>query len=259
MIFTRKKEPSKPAGATAKPRPEPTQKELLEAALRPGREVSLALTADLVSDKIDVRASMVHDVVKNGLLILAQPDPPLPKRAQGQAIEVTFLVPHPDRGAEFLRLGYKTNILKLIDGWKVDREFTDNVIVVAKPQRLERTTLRLYYRVEPASEVPLELHLGHEGPELVVLDLSVGGARFNHKHSLMFESEQEIDLVLRSGEILLELRAQVVRTSRESERSLRAPVTTAVKFIEVLPETKNGLSRLINEIARRQRARDAGL
>lgn len=259
MIFTRKKAPAKPPAAKPKPRPEPTQEELLAEALRPGRQVCLAVAADLVSDRIDVRPSMVHDIVKGGLLILAQTNPPLAKRAEGQTVEITFLIPHPDRGAEYLRLGYKTKILRVIDGWKVDERLTDNIIVAPKPHRLERTTLRLHYRVEPTSEAPLRLLLAPDGPELVLLDISVGGARFNHHRNLALEHDQVIDLLLETENLSLGLRARVVRTSRDGATSPRAPTTTAVQFVETTPEAKTCLGRLVNEIARRQRARDAGL
>lgn len=258
MIFTRKKAPPRPP-EPAKRKAEPSQQELLAEALRPGREVSLAMSTDMVNEFIDVRASMLHDITEDGLLILAQPSQPLDKHSLGRVVDVTFLVPHPDRGAEHLRLGYKTRVQKLVDGWQVGPGFSDNVVLVPKPKKLERTTLRLHYRVEPTSEVPLQLTLVAGGPALALLDLSVGGARFTHSPLLDLDHGQTIDLHLRGENFFLELRAVVLRTTRTPLMSSRTPATSAVKFIDHTPEAKNRLSRLINEIARLQRAKETCL
>ena len=175
VIFTRKKNGDKSPPAP-KPKQDP-QKELLKAALRPGREVNIAMSTDLVSDLIDVRSSMLHDITPKGLLILAQTSPPVMQRVVGQTIEITFLITDPDKPGHHLRVGYKTKLLKIVDDYEMQGGFRDNILVAIQPTRLTPTTLRLHYRVEPASEVPLQMRVPGEGVDLPILDLSVGGAR----------------------------------------------------------------------------------
>ncbi len=256
MIFTRKKN-----GTKTPPEPKPKQdpqKELLKAALRPGREVNIAMSTDLVSDLIDVRSSMLHDITPKGLLILAQTSPPVMQRVVGQGIELTFLITDPDKPGHHLRVGYKTKLLKIIEDYDMQGGFRDNILVVMQPTRLTPTTLRLHYRVEPASEVPLQLRVSGGGTELPVLDLSVGGARVTHPSNLHLEHGQSIDIELVSNGMLLEMRCKVVRTD-EKAATKRGPVVTALHFVDLDAEIKGRLSNLVNEIARLQRARDSGI
>lgn len=257
VIFTRKKteKAAKPEQASKND----TQKELLYAALRPGREVNIAMSTDLVSDLIDVRASMLHDITAKGLMLLAQTAPPVMQRVVGQTIELTFLITDPDKPGHKLRVGYKTKLLKIIDNFEISDGFTDNILVVMQPDRLNPTTLRLHYRVEPHSEIPVQLRQPGGGAEFPVLDLSVGGARITHPPTMALEHGQTLDLELFSDGLILDLRCKVVRTNMGAPASKRAPVVSALHFVDQDAETKGRLSNLINEIARLQRARDSGL
>lgn len=257
VIFTRKKAGKAPP---AKPKDkQDTQKELLKAALRPGREVNIAMSTDLVSDLIDVRASMLHDITPKGLLLLAQTSPPIMQRVVGQTVELTFLITNPDKPGHHLRVGYKTKLLKIIEGFDMQGGFRDNVLVAMQPTRLSPTTLRLHYRVEPHSEVPLQLRMANSDTEFPILDLSVGGARVTHPSNLHLEHGQTVYMEMLSNGLYLELKCKVVRTDMDAGASKRGPIVSALHFVDLDAEIKGKLSNLINEIARLQRARDSGL
>ena len=245
---------------TRSPSELPPQDELLRTCIRPGRTVELILDTDFEHDAIDVRSSNIYDIDKQGRVILAQTTPRISRLSQGKSIELTVLAQfHDVPGGQWLRVGYRTKILEILDNVTIEGERYRAIVVVEGPKELTRFTLRLNYRVVPTIEDNLRLFLLPSKQELPILDISAGGVKFSHPKDIPFKHRSIIRLALVAGGKVVPLNAEVVR-GNEPLGGRRNPLeTTAVQFHQVPPETKRQLVSIIQEISRRQLAKRSGL
>lgn len=89
----------------------------LEDLIRPRTMIDLVLKADILSDQIDVRKSMVLDV-SGGTAVLAQTSPPLLKSMTGRQVEATF-VRYDQAALKHVRLGWASRILELDNHYRL--------------------------------------------------------------------------------------------------------------------------------------------
>jgi hypothetical protein len=245
---------------TRSPSELPPQEELFRTCIRPGRTVELILDTDFEHDAIDVRSSNIYDIDKQGRVILAQTTPRISRLSQGQNIELTVLAQfHDVPGGQWLRVGYRTKILQLLDNVTIEGERYGAIVVVEGPQELSRFTLRLNYRIVPTSEDNLRLFLLPSKKTLPILDISAGGVKFSHPPDIPFKHRSIIRLALVAEDKVLPLNAMVVRGNEKLGGRSHALETTAVQFHQVPPETKRHLVSIIQKISRRQLAKRSGL
>ncbi|MGD9125551.1 MAG: PilZ domain-containing protein [Desulfarculaceae bacterium] len=241
----------------------PSQQELRSICLRPGRAVDLIIEADLDQNLTDVRASYLHELeTREGKeqLILAQTSPPLRPSQVGADLEVTFLNRNIKvSGGEWFRVGYEAVILELRRNYRLSSGEIETVIVVSGPQRFERLTLRLSYRVEPPLDYDLRLFLSPNRKKVNVLDLSMGGVKFVHQSARTFKKGQKLNLLLADEDREVNLKAEVVRTGESLPGSRRGRSATAVQFIELEPYTRETLREIFVELSRYLLAKRSGI
>ncbi len=228
--------------------------------IRPGRTVELILDTDFDHDAIDVRSTNIYDIDKQGRVILAQTTPRISRLSRGKGVELTVLAQfHDVPGGQWLRVGYRTKILEIMDNVTIAGERYGAIVLVAGPKELTQFTLRLNYRVVPAMEDKLQLFMLPSKRQLPILDISAGGVKFSHPADLPFKYRSIIRLALVSRGKVLPLNAQVVRGNEPLGGRQSSLETTAVQFHQVTPETKRHLVSIIQDISRRQLARRSGL
>lgn len=233
----------------------PQQDELKEALTRPGRQVDLIFSTDIDRDMLDVRPSLVHDVSKKGHLILAQTFPRVNRSRVKDKVEVTFL--HHDDEEGDIRVGYKATILGVLSDYKLSDRLREDVIVVNGPSRLERSTLRLHYRLAPPKEKDLRLYLLPEKTKVSVIDISAGGVKFSHPPFWSFSKGQEVALAIASGDITVGVVGAVVRSS--DTRGGGRNGVTAVRFVSMDAKRSKQLTRIVNALSRHELAKRSGL
>ncbi len=232
----------------------------MRTCIRPGRTVELILDTDFDHDAIDVRSTNIYDIDKQGRVILAQTNPRISRLSQGNSVELTVLAQfHDVPGGQWLRVGYRTKILQILDNVTIEGERYAAIVVVEGPKELSRFTLRLNYRIVPAIEDKLQLFMLPSKRQLPILDISAGGVKFSHPADIAFKYRSIIRLALVAGGKVLPLNAQVVRGNEPLGGRKSSLETTAVQFHQVPPETKRHLVSIIQEISRRQLARRSGL
>lgn len=122
-----------------------------ETLIRPRTMVDLILNADLISDRIDVRKSMVLDIT-DGAAILAQTSPPLLKSMTGQKVEATF-VRYDRRASKHSRLGWLSRIVEIDSHFKLIPDKSDSpvepVVIIELPAEglVRPSNVRLDFRL----------------------------------------------------------------------------------------------------------------
>lgn len=238
----------------------PDQEVLRAKNLRPGRNVDLVVHLDLERDIIDTRSTTIHDISAKGMLILAQTSPPLGPSAKGKRVEVTFLGQYQDvPGGRWLRVGYVTTILGVLQDYQVGPGRKESVIVVAGPQALKEFTLRLHYRLEPPVDRDLILYMEPEHQEVPIVDISAGGVRFSHSSSWSFSVGYRLNFTIISEWGRLSLKGKVVASYAGGPDGKSSQNHTAVAFVDTELETKARLEQIITELTRHVLAKRSGV
>ncbi len=238
----------------------PGQEVLLATNLRPGRNVDLVVFTDLENDIIDTRSTTIHDITDKGLVILAQPSRPLGPSAKGKPVEVTFLGRYQDApGGRWLRVGYNTKVLGVLQEYAINPTSRESVIVVPAPQKLVQHTLRLHYRLEPPADVDLELFLEPDHQPVPIVDISQGGVRFVHSAAWNFSRGFKLKFTLTSGRLALPMQGRVIASYQGGPGGKLAQNHTAVQFFELEKDIRIQLGNLLNQLSRRELAKRSGM
>lgn len=240
--------------------PLPSQEVLRNTNLRPGRNVDLVIYTDLDRDIIDTRSTTLHDISAKGHVILAQPSRPLGPSSKGKQVELTFLGRYRDvPGGRWLRVGYPTRVLGVLQNYKISSAIRESVVVVGSPKELKQYTLRLHYRMEPPPDIDLRLYLEPDHDKVSIVDISAGGVRFSHPKAWNYAKNFTMNLTLSSGRMQMRIKCKVV-ASYEGGPDGRASVNhTAVRYVDVDSDTRERLGRLMNQLTRHELAKRSGI
>lgn len=263
----------KPMGAVAIPSDEvltaksgkklPRQKILLRNNIRPLQLVDIIMPLQAEFDtSMDVRKSAIQDIIKKkrkNQLVLSQPHPPISRRYIGHELDFTFLNRFRDGlYKRWIRSGYSTPVLEMVNNYKVGESFQENVILIEAPKKLELRSLRLAYRITPPDDIDLRLSIWPDGTELGLMDISMDGARFYHDPRWYFPKKSTMSLQLKSGDVIIILNAQVVRQAKVIDRYGGKRAVTCVEFYNISAENRIRFQQLISGIYRHLLTRRAG-
>ena len=238
--------------------PLPKTKALMKAVLRPRELVDLILRLDLDTDDIDVRRSMLHEVDRQGRLVLAQTSPPILPSQVRQVMEATFLYRQTSpTGHTWRRVGYRAPLMEVRQRYQVSPQVVEPALVLPGPKEFRASSVRLYYRVEPPAELDLHLFLMPEKSEVRVLDISAGGVSFYHPFGMVISPGSRLGLLLQVGDFYLRLRARVIRQA-ETTLGRGSLQPYAAVFEELDTPTRSQLLQLITAISRLVLARRSG-
>lgn len=238
----------------------PSQKQLKKSLIRPGQKVDLILDTDMDKDSIDTRPSIIQEVDPKGRLILDQTFPRISRAKKGENIEVTFLTKQQvEIDARWMRVGYKTPVLGLLEDFQLGPNLRESVVVVAGPKELKKFTLRLHYRLAPPKDRDLRLYIWPDRTKVTLSDVSSSGVKFMHPRIWTFSVGHPISLALVSGGQTLVLEGRVVRSGEVRSGAGKGNGVTAVNFSFTSQESQRKLSALLQDMVRHKLAKRSGL
>lgn len=149
--------------------------------LVPGATVFVVLHKDPLRERIDVRVSRVLDLEEGaaaeGVLFLAQTEPPVPLELRGATLEIAVLSPAVRRPRR--PVGYVARLLDLREDFpQPGQDVPVQALAVSAPGPgdLFETSLRMHHRVPVDPDMGVVLQLGG-GLRVALLDFSAAGAR----------------------------------------------------------------------------------
>ena len=232
----------------------------IDKVVRPGSQVTVVLNVDLMDEVIDARSSTLHAIDKMGRLILAQTEPPLAARRVGDKLDISFLardLENPEM--PWLRLGYSTELLSIINNVRLGEDLVDNVLVVNGPKKLKPTTVRLYFRLEPRADDGFGVYLEPDHQAVTLEDISAGGLRFSHSPSWRLVKGQELYLAVSRGNWRGVFEGRVVRTGVINLGKAGQLGQTAVEFQKMDQYARQEISKVLNELSRQQLLERSGM
>lgn len=236
--------------------PLPSQDEMRRRSLRLRQLVELIVDLDWSTDTLDVRSSVIQEIDPKGRLALSQTSPPLLHSQIGKRIELTFLSQYPSQlGSRWLRVGYHTPLLAIIDDYQLGPDFTETVLVFDSPRKLLASTARISPRMEPTPDMDLTLRLWPDGQQVTLLDLSAGGVRFSHPSWMEFAAGTRLDVALCTTNATIPVRGRVLRNAELNSRT----TATVLQFRDLDRHTADMVHRLLTEMARFRRAQMSGV
>jgi len=232
-----------------------TKTEIEELIIPQGR-VDLILKIDLVKESIDVRPTIIYDVIDKKAVILAQTDPPVRKSMVGRQVEATFLTNWVHTGRP-QRLGYRTTIRGFLPEYKLRSGGAEQALIIGCPrQGLKETSVRLHYRVTPTQEDGLSIQVEDCPGQVHLVDLSLAGMLISIDGRVGFKIGQELDLVLQIKENSLAIK---VKTVRFFERSGSKLSFIGLAFVDLAPEDARLIQETVAAITRRELRAHSGL
>jgi hypothetical protein len=239
----------------------PGQKQLLKTSIRPQRQVEIVVADNQSTDGLDTRHSIIQEINPKGkTLYLSQTAPPFLPSSIGRVLDLSFLGRYFDiPGGRWLRVGYKAKLLKIIKDYPARPDWSEDVIVVPAPKKLQPSSLRLAYRVSPPPDLDLRLAVWPNGTPLGIMDLSAGGAQFYHDSQMYWPKGQHISLILVSGEFKVVLGAKVVRNAKIKDIYGRDKGVTSVTYVDLEPTVRHKYADFLVEVYRHALAQRSGV
>ena len=260
MIFKKKQSKADPAKGKDGDKGKKSKLPPIAKVVRPGAQVTVVLNVDLMDEVIDARTSTLHVIDKKGRLILAQTEPPLAARRVGDNLEISFLARDMENPElPWMRLGYFTKLLSIINNVKLGEDLVDNVLVVNGPKKLTPTTVRLYFRLEPRADDGFEVFLEPDHQAVTLEDISAGGLRFTHSPTWRLAKGQVVFLAVVRNNWRTMVESRVVRTGVINLGKAGQIGQTAVEFQQMDQYARQDISRVLNEISRNHLLERSGL
>lgn len=216
--------------------------------IKPGMHIAITMDMDPLRETIDVKNSMVHDIV-GGRIIAAQTDPPLLKSYLNKIVYVTYLEKEEGKPS---RYGFPARVLEFKKDYRLTSSEMTQAIVLMQEAVAEPYNLRMFYRLEPPGNSGLDIYI--DGEKVSIIDISIGGASFSHSRSSPLKANATVRIALSIDGVETRVDAQVLRIREpESDRLKKSIELVSVYFINLPGSTKNTLSRKIRDIERTMR------
>lgn len=216
--------------------------------IKPGMHIAITVDMDPLRETIDIKNSIVHDIVDRKI-VAAQTDPPLLKSYLNRTIYITYLE---KEAGKPVRYGFPAKVLEFIKDYRLTSSEMTQAIVLIQEAETEQYNLRMFYRLEPPSNSGLDIYVG--GEKVSIIDISIGGANFSHSRSGPLQTNETVKIVLGIDGKETKIDAQVLRVREpESDRLKKSLELVSVYFLNMPGSTKNALSRKIRDIERAMR------
>ncbi|MBN2255606.1 MAG: hypothetical protein JW736_07855 [Deltaproteobacteria bacterium] len=222
--------------------------------LRPGAKADVVIAVDYIKEKIDVRRSLIYDVIDDNI-ILSQTSPPVSSHYVGTRVVVTYLV---RKDNEYIRYGYEGTVAEIIRNYRLTSSEKVSAFVVRIKGYPARFNVRMHFRVRPGSASGLTLTIS--GEKMAIIDISIGGAKVTHRMNMNIETKTRVRgiLCIDSDEYTVE--ALVLRKWRQEQSKRRQGIEyLAIRFMYLSSAVENHLAKKIREIERENRSKELGL
>jgi len=222
----------------------------------PQTNIELVLTADMISERIDVRQTLVLDFEGKDKVIIAQTSPPILRSMVDRQVEATFIAFDREAG-EKKRFGFRTTILEHRPNYELRAGVFERAVVISYPQgELKESGVRLHFRINPTSEHRISASLVGIDSKVNLIDISQGGLQLSCRRRTPLQEDQNITLLLSLKDRQLRLKGQVRRVFEvEGSRLL----FVGVQFVEMEPEAVQAVQDMTTEIMRSELRARSGL
>jgi len=194
---------------------------------------------------------MVHDILDDGI-ILAQTDPPIPRRFHNKPIIITYLLK--ERGG-FLRKGFAATIMDFIGNYLLSSQRATQALAVTQKSDPAPYNLRMFHRIMPTSTSGFGLAL--EGKKLNIMNVSVGGVCFSHGKIHRFAVNSILPMTVTIYENEYAVKVKVKRIWKpEIEKMVRSLEYVAIQFIGLDKRLKDTMGRKILDVERMLRFKE---
>lgn len=215
--------------------------------IRPGLSVRIVTDIDVMKERINARASVVHDVQESEI-ILAQTDPPILKSRLHKELTVTYLT---KEEGETVRYGFAAELVDLMD-YALSRENHAKALVVRRTGPDKPFNIRMSYRVRPTGHSDISLSV--LGTEVTIIDISLGGVRFSYRMPLIVKPDRIVQVGLKIGGKDHALDAHILRTWQEDYEAVRRGLWFAsAEFPSMSKALERALSEKMRDIERESR------
>lgn len=222
--------------------------------LRPGVKADVVVAVDYASEKIDVRRSVVYDVIDNAI-ILSQASPPVSSHHVDTKVVVTCLVREEN---EYVRYGYKGTVSEIIKDYRLTSSEKVSAFVVTIHGAPVRFNVRMHYRIRPGSASGLTFTIA--GQQMAIVDISIGGIKVSHRTHMNIKVKTQVRGILSIDDKEYPVQAMVLRTWKQ-EPTKRSPGIEylAMQFTYLSSAVENHLAKKIRELEIKNRSKELEL
>lgn len=225
--------------------------------LRPGQQTDVVMDVDESTESIDVRQSLIYDVVGEEVT-LSQTARPLSRHDFQKKVLITVLSRRDDRP---VRYAVPVRVSDLLNDYRL----ASNKSVIAVTMDIAgdhfEYNLRMHYRIRPDLNSGLEMMV--QGNQVSIFDISIGGAKVLANDNFSLNPGTIAGATLKIDGKRYELRIQVLRTWKQSapgsSRRSDSLFFAMVRFLSVNREAERHLAQKVREIERIQRQQELDL
>jgi hypothetical protein len=219
--------------------------------VQPGSNIDLVVNVDFAREVIDVRRSLVYDIIEKRI-VLSQTNPPVTNKHIGKKFAITYLAKKDD---DRVRYGFYGKVMEVLREYELSS--SDTVMAIAIDQETDPAefNVRMYFRVKPGRDSNVSLSI--KGEKVNIVDISIGGAKITHLKELHIEPLTTIRGILSMDGEDFDVKTKVLRVW-EPPGSKKADNLEfmAVKFLDLNKELEDILGKKISQIERATRFKE---
>lgn len=224
------------------------------SSIRPGLGADIVVAIDFKNDLIDVRGSIIYDVLGKRI-IMANTEPPFRKRNIGRKVTVTYLLKETEGP---LRYGFDGKVVDIVEDYELASFKTVSALVIERLNNPNRSNVRMFFRVGPREDSGICLSI--KGEKMNIIDISIGGAKITHFGDKSLKYGEKVKGILSLDGEDFDIEAKILRVWQPDRFQKVAILEFAtMQFLNIENKVKNILSRKIREIERGLLRRDAFL
>lgn len=222
--------------------------------VRPGSRADIVIEIDYKNEKIDVRRSLIYDVIEENI-ILAQTNPPVTSHYVDTKVIVSYLVREDN---EQVRYGVVCTVSEIIRDYQLVSSEKVSAFSVKKKASPVKFNVRMHFRVRPGIHSGISLALA--GEKMNIIDISIGGAKVTHHKNLNIDVNTRTNCILTIDGEEFPVDAMILRTWRTAPSKRTYPIEyLAMQFLNINVGLENKLSKKIREIERESRLKELGM
>jgi hypothetical protein len=171
--------------------------------LKVGTRLDIIFENEINKDNAHYMKALAYDI-EDSKVIISQTSPALSRHFLDRRIMVTFLANVEKR---ILRFGFPAKLIDLLSDYQIASNKKVEALVLKQYDDPELLDFRMYFRVKPLLQSDVSLEVNEKKVNLI--DISLGGAKFNCFRDCTFNHDDKINLKLLIGRTEFNLDATV--------------------------------------------------
>ncbi len=218
----------------------------ITSTIKPGLNVNIIFTQDLDKEIVDVRASVIYDVIGKDIT-LSQTSPPCMQRHIGKYISVTYLIREKEKTT---RHGFEGKVVNVIKEYNLSSSNVVSAILVKRYSGINVFDLRMFFRVRTKSD-DTSLSLDVATQKVNILDISMGGVMFCRKSDHLTEAGKIQKVSLFVGGQSFEMDGKTIRAWFPSNAGMQSDLEyVRLQFLDMDKQCGRLLSEKLFAIQR---------